>query len=160
MVEVLDPSAMSMAEFLSSVTDEYVEPPLIPQGHYRGRIRGGLIKSVGDEGKKVLEVYVLPLSPWNAEEEGIEEALENMDLEGRMLTKTFWLDKTNAWRATQFLNAVLGQQAGKPWDQRISQLTGLDVLIRVLVSMKKVQGEEEKKPTNTVGSILPLPDEE
>lgn len=121
--------ATNFRELLSQPTDQFKRPPALPEGHFNGQIKAYEFgKSAKKQTAQIQFIYTIT-SPT---EDVPEEDMAGVDLaNGREMRQTFYITPTALYRLSQHLDALLGEQEGVSFDERIPETRGLDVIIQV-----------------------------
>lgn len=116
-------------DLLAQPTDQFKKPPALPEGHYNGSVKA---YEFGKSTKKGTAQIQFIYNITSAGEDVEEEDMAAIDLSnGKEMRQTFYITPNALWRLTDHLNALLGPDEGKSFDERIPDTRGIDVLIRV-----------------------------
>ena len=135
---------------LSTPTDQVDRPRALAAGHYIGEMKGhefGLSKQ-----KKTPFVRFI-LVPTDETTDVDSEANNGIELSRRELRRDFFITPTALYRLSDMLDAVLGQQAGRSFDQRIPETRGVRVMFQVTCR----DSEDGTEVYNDIGTIIAAP---
>jgi hypothetical protein len=134
-------------ELLSMHTDNVDRPRPLPIGHYYAELTGYSF----DQSKQKQTPYVrFNFRTQEAYTDVNPTELEGMDITKKEVSKDFYLTPTSLYRLSDFLDAVLGKQAARSFDERIPEVRSARVLIQI--TQRKSQNGDEVY--NDVGTVV------
>jgi hypothetical protein len=145
-------SVSTFKELLRQQTDEVERPKALAAGHYSGIIRN---HEFGVSSKKQTPFVRFILVPEEETSDVEEGANAGSDLSKKELRKDFYITPTALYRLTDFLDAALGKQTGRSFDERIPETRGTRVVFHV--TQRDVVDEATGDVTNTfndVGTVI------
>lgn len=141
----------SFRQLLSQKTDEVERPRALAEGHYIGIIRAHEFGVTRQKNTDFVRFLIVPQEEASDVPDG---ANAGMDITRRELRKDFFITPSALYRLSDMLDAVLGKQIGRSFDQRITETRGLRVMFSV--SHRK-QLDDAGNVTNTfedIGTII------
>ena len=140
-------SATTFRSLLQQATDTVERPRPLAEGHYIGTIKG---HEFGLSRQKQTPFCRLFLVPEEETDDVPEGANAGLNLPARELRTDFYITPTALYRLSDVLDAVLGKQVGRTFDERIPELKGSRVIFGV-----KTRNNDEDVPTfNDVTTIV------
>ena len=125
------PETINLREYLSQPTDQTERPKALPAGQYVGTITNFSFDKVRNEaGTNVLYFFIRPERAFTEELQRELDA-EKIDLSRRELRKEFYLTENAKYRLADALDAVLGKEPGRTYNQRIPDMRNARVLVGV-----------------------------
>ena len=140
-------SASTFRELLSQPTDTVDRPRALAEGHYIGEIRG---HEFGRSRQKQTPFVRFVLVPSEETADVAEGANAGTDLAKRELRKDFYITPNSLYRLSDMLDATLGQQSGRSFDERIPETRGVRVMFQVTCR----DNEDGTETYNDVGNIV------
>jgi hypothetical protein len=137
----------SFRELLSMPTDTVERPRPLAAGHYIGIIKG---HEYGVSRNKQTPYVRFTLSPTEETADVEPGANGNTDLTKRELRRDFYLTPQALYRLSDFLDAVLGKETGRSFDERIPETRGAQVMFKVTTR----DSEDGSETYNDVGTIV------
>lgn len=134
-------------ELLSQKTDSVERPKPLADGHYIGEIK---THEFGTSRQKQTPFLRLILTPKEETADVPEGANGTMELSKRELRKDFFITPASLYRLSDMLDAVLGQEAGRSFDERIPELRNAQVMFAVTSR----ESEDGTQVYNDVGTIV------
>jgi len=132
---------------LQQATDAVERPRPLADGHYIGFIKG---HEFGLSRQKQTPFCRLFLVPEEETDDVPEGANNGLVLANRELRTDYYITPTALYRLSDVLDAVLGKQVGRSFDERIPELKGSRVIFGV-----KTRNNDEDVPTfNDVTTIV------
>ena len=144
---------MTVPEFreLLSLTSETVERPrALAAGHYIGVIRNHEF-GVSRKQTPLVRYFLTPLEEGSDVQPGENDGI---DLSKRELRKDFYITHSAMYRLMDMLDAVLGQQRGRPADARIPDTRGVRVMFQVTQRAVQDDAGNVTEVFNDVGTIV------
>jgi|HubBroStandDraft_4_1064222.scaffolds.fasta_scaffold50959_1 hypothetical protein len=141
---------MSGANFraiLSQKTDEVERPRALADGHYIGVIK---THEFGQSSNKKTPFCRWILTPEEETSDVPEGANAGIDFSKREVRKDFYITPAAIYRLSDALDAVLGKQNGRSFDERLPEVRGL----RVLFQVGHRDSEDGTESYNDVGTIV------
>ena len=132
---------------LALSTDQVERPKPIAPGHYVGAIKGIEFGTSRQKQTPYLRVLLLPSEETDDVPLG---ANEGIDLSRRELRKDYYITPTALYRLSDMLDAVLGQQTGRSFDERIPELRGS----RVMFLVTQRANEDGSETFNDVDKLI------
>ena len=121
-------SSSTFRELLSQPTDVVERPKSLAPGHYVGEIRSN---EFGLSRQKQTPFCRFILVPTEETADVTEGANAGIDFSKRELRKDFYITPDALYRLSDMLDAVLGKQAGRSFDERIPETRGARVMFQV-----------------------------
>jgi hypothetical protein len=140
-------STSTFRELLSQPTDQVERPKPIADGHYLGEIKS---HEFGLSRQKQTPFVRFILTPEEGTGDVDEAANAGIDFSRRELRKDFYITPNSLYRLSDMLDAVLGKQQGRSFDERIPETRGAKVMFQVTHR----DNEEGTESYNEVGTIL------
>jgi hypothetical protein len=134
-------------ELLHQPTDQVERPRALADGHYIGEIRS---HEFGLSRQKQTPFCRFILVP-NEETADVPEG-SNVGIEfgRRELRKDFYITPNSLYRLSDALDAILGKQAGRSFDERIPETRGT----RVMFQVTHRDSEDGTETYNEIGTIV------
>ncbi len=134
-------------QLLATKTDEVDRPRPLAAGHYIGLIKG---MEYGVSRQKQTP-YVRLILQATEETADVEEGSNaGMDITRRELTKDYYITPGALYRLSDMLDAVLGKQTGRSFDERLPELRGQVVMFGVTQRL----AEDNETRYNDVTTIV------
>lgn len=140
-------SSSIFRELLSQPTDAVERPRAIADGHYLGEIKGN---EFGASRQRQTPFVQFNLTITEACADVPQGANDGIDLASRQLRKVFYITPTALYRLSDMLDAVLGKQAGRSFDERIPETRGA----RVMFAVGHRDNEDGTETYNEVGVVV------
>jgi hypothetical protein len=140
-------SASTFRELLSQPTDAVERPRAIAEGHYVGFIKG---HEFGLSRQKQTPYVRFILTPEEETGDVPEGANAGINLSGRELRRDYYITPASLYRISDMLDAVLGKQTGRSFDERIPETRNARVMFKVTCR----DNEEGTETYNDVGTIV------
>lgn len=140
-------SASTFRELLKQSTDSVERPKALATGHYLGEIKS---HEFGLSRQKQTPFVAFILTPTEETADVTEGANEGTDFSKKELRKTFYITPNSLYRLSDMLDAVLGQQTGRSFDERIPETRGT----RVMFAVTQRENEDGTETYNDVGSVV------
>jgi hypothetical protein len=134
-------------ELLSQTTDQVERPRALADGHYIGRIKS---HEFGISRQKQTPFVRFVLSPEEATADVDAEANAGITLNTRELRRDFYLLPASLYRLSDFLDAVLGKESGRTFDERIPETRD----VRVMFKVTSRDSEDGTDKYNDVGTVV------
>ena len=135
---------------LAQATDTVERPKPLATGHYIGEIKGHEF-GVSRQKQTPFVRFILAISE---EASDIENgANEGIDLAKREMRKDYYITATARYRLSDMLDAVLGKQTGRSFDQRIPETRS----VRVMFGVTQRANEEGTEIYNDVTTLVAVP---
>jgi hypothetical protein len=134
-------------ELLSQHTDQVERPRPIADGHYIGTI---ISHELGTSRQKQTPFVRFNLQIEEATSDVPEGANDGIDLTSFSLSKTLYITPRSLYRLGDCLDAVLGKETGRSFDERIPDTRG----VRVLIAVGHRDNEDGTESFNEVGTIV------
>jgi hypothetical protein len=151
----------NLRALLSQPSDQVDRPKAMPTAHYLGKIlsteftktRGSMENGVLRQ-TDILRVNVKLTGPGPdaAADATISAQIAGVDWSRKEIRKDYFLTPAAMYRLTDLLDAVLGAQPGKTFDERIPDLRSADVLVQLLPSTDR--NGVVREGFNDVGTIV------
>ena len=149
-------SIPNFRELLSTKTDEVDRPRAIAIGHYIGVIKN---HEFGTSKRKNTPFVRFNLTPLEETSDIPEGANDGIDLSRRELRRDFYITPAALYRLSDMLDAVLGKQLGRSFDQRIPETRGVRVMFHVTQREQVDEATSEViEIFNDVGTIIAASD--
>ena len=145
-------SGQTFRELLSQPTDSVERPRPLADGHYIGEMKG---HEFGLSRQKQTPFVRFILTPEEETADVPAGANSGLDLSRRELRKDFYITPIALYRLSDMLDAVLGKQSGRSFDERIPETRGQRVMFAV--THRDVTDEttgEILETYNEIGAIL------
>ena len=138
-------------ELLSKPTNEVDRPRALAAGHYIGELTTHEFGVSRQKQTPFVRFNVKLIEEASDVENG---ANKGIDLSRRELRRDFFITPQALYRLSDFLDAVLGKQVGRPFDQRIPETRGVRVMVQV--TRREVTDDEGTvlETYNDVGTII------
>lgn len=117
--------SINFREMLSVPTDSVERPKPLPDGHYIGAIKG---HEFGQSKNKGTPFVRFILTTELACDDVDQAALVGMDLSKKEVQKDYFITPSALYRLSDMLDAVLGKQAGRSFDERIPDTSSVRVM--------------------------------
>jgi len=140
-------SASTFRSLLAQATDAVERPRSIADGHYIGVIKS---TEFGVSRQKQTPYLRVNITPEEETDDVAEDANIGIDLTKRELRRDFYITPQALYRLSDMLDAVLGKQAGRSFDERIPELRG----VRVLFGVTHRDNEQGTETFNDVTTIV------
>ena len=138
-------------ELLSKPTDSFERPRPLAVGHYVAIIRWHEF----DVSKQKQTPFVRFLLTTTEETTDVPDgANAGTDITQRELRATYYITPQSLYRLSDMLDAVLGKQVGRSFDQRIPETRGVRVIVEVTQREQKDDDGNVKEIYNEVGTII------
>jgi hypothetical protein len=134
-------------ELLSQPTDQAERPRALAVGHYIGTILG---HELGTSARKQTPFVRFTVQMEEATSDVPEGANDGIDLSTRQLAKTLYITPKSIYRLADCLDAILGKEQGRSYDERIPDTRG----VRVLCDVSQRPNEDETEFFNEVGTMV------
>lgn len=132
---------------LQGATDQVERPRALANGHYIGTIK---TNEFGTSSQKQTPYVRFLLTPEEETDDVEAGANEGINLANKEMRKDFYITPASLYRLSDFLDAVLGQQSGLSFDERIPQTRS----VRVLFHVTSRTSEDGKETYNDVGTVV------
>lgn len=140
-------SSSTFRQLLAQNTDAVERPRAIATGHYIGTIKNF---EFGLSRQKQTPYVRLLLTPEEETADVTEGANDGIDLTKRELRRDFYITPTALYRISDMLDAVLGKQTGRSFDERIPELRSA----RVMFGVTQRDNEDGTETFNDVSTII------
>jgi hypothetical protein len=140
-------SSSTFRELLSKPTDAVERPRALAAGHYVGEIKNF---EFGTSRQKQTPYVRFMLTPIEATTDVADNANGDIDLSKKELRKDFYITPTALYRLSDMLDATLGKQQGRSFDERIPETRGA----RVMFAVSTRESDDGNETYNDVGLIL------
>ena len=140
-------STSTFRSLLATATDQVERPRAIAVGHYVGTIKS---TEFGTSRLKQTPYMRVLLTPDEATDDVNSGANEGIELSRRELRKDYYITPVALYRLSDMLDAVLGAQTGRSFDERIPELRGS----RVIFAVTQRDNEDGTETFNDVGTIV------
>jgi hypothetical protein len=140
-------STSTFRELLAQPTDVVERPKPLATGHYIGEIRN---HEFGTSRQKQTPFVRFILVPMEATSDVPEGANGDADLSKKELRKDYYITPNALYRLSDMLDATLGKQQGRSFDERIPETRGA----RVMFSVTQRENEDGTETYNDIGVIL------
>lgn len=137
----------SFRELLGQATDAVERPRPLADGHYIGRISG---HEFGLSRQKQTPFVRFILVPEEATADVDAEANNGMVLANRELRKDYFITPNALYRLSDMLDAVLGKETGRSFDERIPETRDA----RVMIGVTHRSNEEGTETYNDVATLV------
>lgn len=128
----------SFRELLAQTTDSVERPRAIADGHYVGRIANHEFGLSRQKQTPYVRFILVPEEETADVESG---ANSGITLSTRELRKDFFITPNALYRLSDMLDAVLGKEAGRTFDDRIPDTR--DVRVMIGVTHRQAEGSDE-----------------
>lgn len=140
--------APNLKELLAQPTDKFVRPPALPEGWWKGTIKA---HSIGVSTKKKTPFVEFIYTVTAPGDDISSEDLEGLDLgAGKEVRQQFYITPSALYRLSEHLNAVLGEEPGIAFDERLPNTTGIDILVQ----LSKRQSDTSDDEYNDVRKVM------
>ena len=136
-------------QLLSQPTDQVERPKPLPTGHYRGEITN---YEFGVSKNKQTPFVRFIIVPEEADADVDRDRLSGIDLSKKEMRKDFYITNTALYRLSDALDAILGQQQGRNFDERIPETRNA----KILFGVTERQNEEGTETYNDVTTMVAL----
>lgn len=139
-------------ELLAQPTDAVERPRPLADGHYLGELKG---HEFGLSRQKQTPYVRFILTPEEGTADVPAGANDGIALNQRELRKDFYITPKSLYRLSDMLDATLGKQIGRSFDERIPETRGVKVMFAI--THRDVTDETTGEITDTyneVGAIL------
>jgi hypothetical protein len=140
-------STSTFRELLGQNTDSVERPRPIADGHYLGAIASHEFGLSRQKQTPYVRFII------NLEEETADVPTgsnDGIDISRREIRKDYFITPTALYRLSDMLNAVLGKETGRTFDERIPETRG----VRVMVGVGHRDNEDGTETYNEVGTIV------
>jgi hypothetical protein len=140
-------SASTFRELLGQTTESAERPRPIADGHYLGSVASHEFGLSRQKQTPYVRFII------NLEEETADVpagANDGIDISRREIRKDYFITPTALYRLSDMLNAVLGKETGRTFDERIPETRG----VRVMVAVGHRDNEDGTETYNEVGTIV------
>jgi len=134
-------------ELLSMHTDAVERPGPLAAGHYIGILKGHEYGATRHKQTPYIRFFFTPTEETADVEPG---ANGDIDLTKRELRKDFYLTPQAIYRLSDFLDAVLGRETGRSFDERIPDTRGVRVVFKVTTR----ESQDGSEIYNDVGDVV------
>lgn len=134
-------------ELLSQPTDTAERPRALAEGHYIGSI---LSHELGSSARKQTPFVRFQIQVEEATADVAEGANDGIDLSTRQIAKTLYVTPKSIYRLADCLDAVLGKEPGRSYDERIPETRG----VRVMIAVSQRPNKDETEFFNEVGTMV------
>lgn len=134
-------------ELLSKPTDEAERPRALAEGHYYGTI---ISHELGTSARKQTPFVRFNIQVEEATADVAEGANDGIDYTTRQLAKTLYITPKSLYRLADTLDAILGKEQGRSYDERIPETRS----VRVLMAVTQRPNEDETEFFNEVGNVV------
>ena len=115
-------------DLLSIKTDAVDRPRALAAGHYIGVIKGHEFATSRRKNTPFIRFAITPTEETVDVDEG---ANEGMEISRREVHKDYYITPIALYRLSDMLDAVLGKQSGRSFDQRIPETRGMRVMFEI-----------------------------
>lgn len=140
-------SASSFRELLSQATDQVERPRAIADGHYIGNISNFEFGQSRQKQTPFLRIFLQPQEETQDVEAG---ANTGIDLTRKELRKDYYITPDALYRLSDMLDAVLGKETGRSFDERIPDLRNA----RVMFAVGHRNSEDGTETFNEIGAVV------
>jgi hypothetical protein len=140
--------ATSFRELLSQETDKVERPRALAVGHYMGEIKGHEFGHSRNKQTPYVRFLLTPES--ECPDVTPTGGNDGVDLTRKELRKDFYITPAALYRLSDMLDAVLGQESGRTFDERIPDTRGA----KVMFAVSQRENEEGTETFNDIGSIV------
>jgi hypothetical protein len=137
----------SFRELLKQATDQVERPKPLAAGHYLGEIKG---HEFGQSRNKQTPYVRFILVPEQATADVNVAENDGIELSRRELRKDFYITPMALYRLSDMLDAVLGQETGRSFDDRIPDTRSA----RVMFAVSQRANEDGTEVFNDIGTIV------
>lgn len=134
-------------DLLGQPTDAVERPRALAVGHYYGEIKSHEFGLSRNKQTPFVRFILVPESEGSDVPAG---ANAGVDLSRRELRKDFYITPTALYRLSDMLDAVLGKESGRSFDERIPDTRSAKVLFMVT----QRENEEGTETFNDIGAIV------
>lgn len=142
--------APNFRDLLSMPTDSVERPKPLPEGHYIAYIKA---HEFGTSAKKNTPYVRFLFSIESGSDDVSADDLANIDLTRRELRRDFYITPNALYRLSDMLDAVLGAQQGRSFDERIPDCRNA----KVLIGVTQRQSEDGTDTFNDVTTVVAAP---
>lgn len=139
--------AANFRELLSTKTDEVDRPRALAAGHYICAIKNF---EFGTSRQKQTPFVRFLLTPVEACSDVDASANAGIDLGARELRRDYYLLPHTIWRLSDALDAILGKQIGRSFDERLPDTRGA----RVMADVAQRESEDGSETFNDVQTLV------
>jgi hypothetical protein len=140
-------SNSTFRELLSQPTDSVERPKPLAPGHYLGEIKN---HEFGLSRQRQTPYVRFILVPSEETADVAAGANAGIDFSRREVRKDFYITPNALYRLSDMLDAALGKQQGRTFDERIPDTRG----VRVMFAVTQRDNEEGTETYNDVGAIV------
>jgi hypothetical protein len=144
-------SASNFRELLSKPTDAVERPRPLADGHYVGKFTRHEFGTSRNKQTPYARFFVSPREEMSDVAEG---ANTGMDLTKKELYKDYYITPDALYRLSDMLDATLGKQTGRSFDQRIPETRDLDIMFQVTHRDVVDDNGEVVNTFNDIGTIV------
>jgi hypothetical protein len=134
-------------ELLSQNTDTVERPRALAPGHYNGKIKG---HEFGQSRQKQTPYVRFLLVPESEGPDVPAGANDGIDFSRRELRKDLYITPNALYRLSDMLDAVLGKETGRSFDERIPDTRDASVMFAVT----QRESEDGTETYNDIGTIV------
>jgi len=134
-------------ELLSQSTETVERPRPLADGHYIGTI---ISHELGTSARKQTPFVRFQVQIEEAASDVAEGSNDGIDFASRQLAKTLYVTPKSVYRLGDALDAVLGKEPGRSFDERIPDTRG----VRVMIAVTQRPNEDETEFFNEVGTMV------
>lgn len=139
--------AQSFRELLAQATDQVERPRALAVGHYIGEIKG---HEFGLSRNKQTPYVRFLITPEAEGPDVTKGANDGVDLSRRELRKDYYITPAALYRLSDMLDAVLGQETGRSFDERIPDTRNAKIMFKVT----QRENEEGTETFNDIATVV------
>lgn len=139
--------ATNFRELLGRATDSVERPRAIADGHYMGRIASHEFGTSRQKQTPYVRFIIVPEEACPDVENGANDGIA---LGSRELRKDFFITPNALYRLSDMLDAVLGKESGRSFDERIPETRDA----RVMIGVGHRNSEDGVETYNEVNTIV------
>ena len=136
-------------QLLERTTDTAERPRALAAGHYLGFIKG---HEFGKSAKKGTPSITFLLTATDETEDVPEGENEGVDFAKKTMRKTLYITPDSLYRLADTLDAILGKQSGRTYDERITATKNARVMFKVTVRTSD-DGENVYNDVDTIVAV-------
>lgn len=144
-------TATTFRDLLSKPTDTVERPKALAPGHYIGEIRS---HEFGLSRQKQTPFCRFIIVPSEETEDVPQGANDGIELARRELRRDFYITPDALYRLSDMLDAVLGRQAGRSFDERLPETRSVRVMMQVTQRETTDQDGNVTNVYNDIGTIV------
>lgn len=127
-------SSVDFRELLSKPAEDIKAPVPLPQGTYRGLIKGHALDESREKKTPFIRLTITNLDP---QADVDQDDLAGVDLSKKEVRKDFYLTEDSLYRFKEFIESCSIPVAGRTLGEMISELVNQEVMVELIHKMDK-----------------------